>query len=101
MLRTLEEWRIYASECITSEEAALCYFNAVFDILKDWKEDKTEIDRLKRALKEISKGEGAYSLDPLTHAANTIESMKETAKCALEQDLEDHIYEYWALKDEG
>lgn len=48
MLRTLEEWRIYASECITSEEAALCYYNMVFDILKDWKESdlKWKVDLL-------------------------------------------------------
>ena len=33
-----------------------------------------------KALKEIRKGEGAFSLDHLTHAENTIESMKNTAK---------------------
>lgn len=36
------------------------------------------------ALREIAKGEGPFSLDPLTHAANTIEAMKDTAKRALD-----------------
>lgn len=35
------------------------------------------------ALEEIAKGEGAYSRDPLKHAENTIESMKEIARSAI------------------
>jgi hypothetical protein len=35
------------------------------------------------ALKQIAKGEGRYSQDPLTHASNTIDDMKELAKAAL------------------
>ena len=35
------------------------------------------------ALLEISKGEGPYSRDPLTHASNTIEAMKQLAQDAL------------------
>jgi len=35
------------------------------------------------ALKEISEGKGRYSLDPLTHASNTIDDMKEVAVKAL------------------
>lgn len=35
------------------------------------------------ALEEIAKGTGPFSRDPLLHAANTIESMKETARAAL------------------
>ena len=49
-----------------------------------------EIRRLKEinadllaALKEIEKGEGAFSLDPLTFAGNTIENMKEIATAAI------------------
>lgn len=38
---------------------------------------------LLEALKEISKGEGAFSLDHLTHACNTIESMKSIAIAAI------------------
>ena len=35
------------------------------------------------ALKEIAKGEGAFSLDRLTHANNTVENMKEIAQNAI------------------
>lgn len=35
------------------------------------------------ALREIAKGEGAFSRDPLTHAANCLDSMKEIARAAL------------------
>lgn len=38
---------------------------------------------LLEALKEIAKGEGAYSRDPLTHAGNTITSMKNIATEAI------------------
>ena len=39
---------------------------------------------LVEALKEIQKGEGTFSMDHLEHASNTIESMKEIARKALE-----------------
>jgi hypothetical protein len=47
-----------------------------------------EIERLRAALWEISKGEGAFSRDQLTHAKNCIESMRQIAYDALgaEQD---------------
>ena len=35
------------------------------------------------ALREIAKGKGAYSRDPLTHAKNTIDNMKEIASDAI------------------
>jgi len=38
---------------------------------------------LLEALKEIAKGEGAFSRDQLTHATNTIEAMKEIARAAI------------------
>lgn len=38
---------------------------------------------LREALKEIAKGEGAYSHDQLEHATNTIRNMKEIANEAL------------------
>lgn len=41
------------------------------------------------ALEEIAKGEGAFSLDPLTHAGNTIDNMKEIARAAIEKAKED------------
>ena len=40
-------------------------------------------DALVEALREISKGEGRFSLDHHTHANNTIEDMKELAVNAL------------------
>ena len=40
-------------------------------------------DKLVGALREIAKGEGRYSMDQLTHAANTIEDMKALAVAAL------------------
>jgi len=39
--------------------------------------------KLLKALKEISKGEGAYNLDPLKHASNTIDNMKSIALNAI------------------
>lgn len=35
------------------------------------------------ALREIAKGQGAYSRDPFQHACNTIEDMKEIANAAI------------------
>jgi hypothetical protein len=40
---------------------------------------------LLEALKEIAKGAGPYSLDPLKHASNTIEDMKELALAAIKR----------------
>ena len=40
-------------------------------------------DKLRGALEEIAKGEGPFSRDPLTHASNTIDAMKELARAAL------------------
>jgi len=41
-------------------------------------------DEVVKLLKEIAKGEGAYSRDVLKHAENTIENMKLLANKALE-----------------
>ena len=35
------------------------------------------------ALREIAKGQGAFSQDPLIHAGNTIVNMKEIARAAI------------------
>lgn len=42
-----------------------------------------EVERLREALVEISKGAGPFSRDPLTFAQNCIDSMKQTAQDAL------------------
>ena len=39
--------------------------------------------QLAEALREIAKGEGAYSMDRLEHASNTIDNMKQLAEAAL------------------
>ena len=44
------------------------------------------IAELETALREIIKGEGAFSRDRLTHATNTIESMQQIARDALNAD---------------
>ena len=46
---------------------------------------QAQVATAKKALEEISKGEGAFSRDPLTHASNTIESMKRIAQEALKK----------------
>jgi hypothetical protein len=38
---------------------------------------------LRAALEEIAEGSGAFSRDPLTHAANCIDNMKSIARAAL------------------
>ena len=35
-----------------------------------------EVEKLRSGLREIAKGEGRYSREPLEHASNTIEDMK-------------------------
>ena len=44
-----------------------------------------ENERLREALQEISKGEGAFNRDPLKHCSNTVEDMKAMAKAALKE----------------
>lgn len=41
------------------------------------------LPRLAEALTKIAEGAGPYSRDPLTHAENCIEAMKETARALL------------------
>ncbi len=43
------------------------------------------LDRFEVALKEISKGEGAYNQRPLQHAENAIENMVDIADRALKE----------------
>ena len=46
-------------------------------------ETEKENDGLRAVLREISLGRGAFSTDPLEHAANCIEAMKSLATNAL------------------
>ena len=50
-----------------------------------------EIQRLRAALAEIAKGEGAFSLDRFTHACNCIENMKSIAKSALREGVDQNF----------
>ncbi|MBD3180757.1 hypothetical protein GF312_00595 [Candidatus Poribacteria bacterium] len=43
------------------------------------------VENLISALEEIKKGAGAYDMDKLKHASNTIENMKEIAETAIRQ----------------
>ena len=52
--------------------------------MKESQHEKEVHAALVAALEEIAKGEGPFSRDPLTHAENIIEAMKEIARAALE-----------------
>jgi len=43
-----------------------------------------EVERLREALQDISKGEGTFSEDPFEHCRNTLDNMKGLAIAALE-----------------
>ena len=47
---------------------------------------QAENERLRAALTEIAKAEGAYSRDHLTHCENTVDAMQALALAALEQE---------------
>jgi len=55
----------------------------IHEMEKDMAQLTEENERLRQALAEIAKGEGAFSRDPLTHASNTIDNMKRLAEQAL------------------
>jgi len=57
--------------------------------LREWC-DKLEAEnaRLRKALVEIAMGDGAFSLDPLKHAGNCIDNMKQIAEAALRKAIE-------------
>jgi len=54
-------------------------------LVKKIKDLEAKVELAKEKLKEITKGEGRYNPDNLTHASNTIEDMKELAKQTLKQ----------------
>ncbi|MFC1535758.1 hypothetical protein ACFL4H_00160 [Candidatus Neomarinimicrobiota bacterium] len=55
------------------------------EMIEHPKGDWLKLSKVKLLLEEIAKGEGPYSLEPLRHAENTIESMKDFAKEALKE----------------
>lgn len=48
-------------------------------------EKELRLEIAKKALREISRGEGAFSRDHLEHATSTIENMKRLAVDALQE----------------
>ena len=46
---------------------------------------RDRIEELEEALRQIAKGEGPFSRDPLTHAANCVENMQKIAIDALQK----------------
>lgn len=61
-----------------AERLASCW-----NACQSFENPEQDIKKLIEALKEISLGQGRYSLDPLTHASNTIDDMKQLANDAL------------------
>ena len=58
--------------------------NNDFDkIIAALRKEKAKNAELRAALEKIAEGKGAFSLDPLTHASNTIDDMKALANAAL------------------
>jgi hypothetical protein len=51
-------------------------------LAESWLAQRDVVAAQREALLEIAKGEGPFSRDPLTHAENTIEAMKELAAVA-------------------
>ncbi len=52
-------------------------------MLNYYQDAEAHIDKMEDALKEIAKGDGKYDLEPLKHAGNCIDNMKEIAEQAL------------------
>jgi hypothetical protein len=68
-----------------SDEADLCRNDGAEDIANLLDESRIAIVHLTDALQEITLGRGEFNREPLIHAENTIESMKQVAKDALAQ----------------
>ena len=64
-------------------EAEAGAFAALPDLLAALDRAEAQRDALAEALRDVAKAEGAYSRDRLTHAENTIASMKAIAEAAL------------------
>jgi len=92
---TKGDWRVeikdrYPYIFATDDTGQFPYF-ATIATVNDWHEPECLANArliagapaMYEALKEISEGKGRYSLDPLTHASNTIDDMKEVAIKAL------------------
>lgn len=86
-MKTIEELRDLVIECC--QNYAEGYGGDVETaILDEFACIKAENERLRAALREIAKGEGAFSRDPFTHAANCVENMKSIAESALRECLD-------------
>ena len=81
-LWTLAEYGRFCANCLCNEAIKLA--NKSMRLKREIAALKAENERLKGALREISKGEGRYNRDPLTHADNCIDDMKALAVAALQ-----------------
>ena len=59
------------------------YLSTLHEIIGELEAENAE---LLAALMEIAKGKGAFSMDSMTFANNTIENMKEIAEAAIAKD---------------
>jgi hypothetical protein len=71
------------------DHSNLVVISQVADVINERNRLRVEIKRLRETLQEISQGYGRYSMDPLTHASNTIDDMKQLAIDALTQEQDD------------
>lgn len=83
MIPSLEDFRRVAAERDRLQKE-LKTANAAFEIQEAKAIRLKEVNaELLKALKEIEKGAGRYSMDPLEHAANCIEDMQDVARAAI------------------
>jgi len=76
-------------DCTVEEIHDLCESeDGDYVLYSDVAQLQAELARTKAALAEISLGMGAFSRDPLEHAENCIENMKEIARNALAGEQE-------------
>ncbi len=74
-----------------SDEAFDWLRNTILTLQCERDEAVARLEVLKSVLKEIAKGEGRFSRDPLEHASNTIEDMKALARAELEANVNEQI----------
>lgn len=70
-------------ELAAAREDAADHKSGVEEANRRWIESHEQVRVLRNALDAISRGDGRYGRDPLTHASNTIEDMKTVAVAAL------------------
>ena len=96
MKHTTGEWTYFQSHddglSISAKETDGVEYHPIIGITNHLLEEEeanaklmASAPELLKALKDVLKGEGAYDMEPIRHANNTIESMKSIAKEAIEK----------------